>query len=161
MNLERELDWDENIENDSSGFVLLMEGDYPFTVQKFDRGRHKGSEKLPPCNKAVLTIEVGDKGSATTTLQHNLFLHTKTEGLLCAFFTAIGLRKHGEQMTMNWGAVVGASGMCTVEVHEYTGNDGKLHQSNRITKFLDPTDAPQQQQMSVAQATPSYTPGQF
>ena len=45
--MERELDWDDEIERESD-FVLLPEGDYDFTVTGFERARHEGSEKLPP-----------------------------------------------------------------------------------------------------------------
>ena len=52
----RELDWDDEIENEGGGWVLLPEGEYDFIVEKFERGRHEGSAKIPPCNKAVLTL---------------------------------------------------------------------------------------------------------
>ena len=44
--MERELDWNDEIEKDSD-FTLLPEGDYDFTVESFERGRHPGSDKLP------------------------------------------------------------------------------------------------------------------
>ena len=80
--MERELDWNDEIEKDSD-FTLLPEGDYDFTVESFERGRHPGSDKLPACNKAILK------------------LHTKTEGMISAFFTAIGQKKKGEKVKMN------------------------------------------------------------
>lgn len=90
---EKEFGWDDEIEKDSDEWVLLPEGDYDFTVTAFERGRHQGSDKLPPCNKAILTLKVeGKEGTATIT--HNLFLHSKTEGMLSAFFCAIGQKKH-------------------------------------------------------------------
>ena len=39
--------WDDEINNESSDFVLLPEGDYDFTVDKFERARFDGSEKMP------------------------------------------------------------------------------------------------------------------
>lgn len=82
--MERELNWDDEIEKDGNEFVLLPEGDYDFTVESFERGRHSGSEKLPPCNKAVLKLRIeSDNGPALIT--HNLFLHTRTEGMISAF----------------------------------------------------------------------------
>jgi hypothetical protein len=51
----REYSWDDQIEKDSE-FILLPEGDYDFEVMSFERGRHAGSDKLPPCNKAILAI---------------------------------------------------------------------------------------------------------
>lgn len=147
--IERELGWDDPIENDSPEFILLPEGDYDFSVVSFERGRHNGSEKLPPCNKAVLSIEIkGSEGS--TTIKHNLFLHTKTEGMLCAFFNAIGQRQHGERKNMNWNAVPGSTGRCKVGVRKWTNNEGKEYTTNEIKKFYEP----------ATQAT-VFTPGTF
>ena len=50
------MNWDDTIENDGQEFVVLPEGDYTFTVTNFERGRFPGSTKIPPCNKATLTI---------------------------------------------------------------------------------------------------------
>ncbi len=135
-----ELDWDSEISHDSE-FVLLPEGEYDFTVTKFDRARHNGSDKLPACNKAVLTIEVTD-GKNKAIIEHNLFLHQKTEGFLCEFFTAIGQRKKGETLKMNWPAVMGAKGRCKVYVDKWTGKDGQPKEANKIKKFLEPKAAP-------------------
>ena len=149
-NIEREFSWDDAIEHDNE-FTLLPKGDYDFEVTEFERARHPGSDKLPPCNKAVVHIRI-DSDEGSTTIKHNLFLHSKTEGLLCTFFTAIGQRKKGEKVTMNWNAVVGAKGRCKVDVRTWKGDDGEDRQSNEIKKFYEP-----------AEVTPkaNYTPGTF
>lgn len=155
----QEIGWDDSIENDNE-FTLLPEGDYQFTVTKFERARHNGSEKLPPCNKAVLTLEVTD-GVNRAQIVHNLFLHRKCEGMLCAFFTAIGQRRHGEQLVPRWNQVIGSGGTCKVGVRTWTGNDGQPRQSNEIRKFYEPgqpASAPVQQQPAQQQ---SFTPGRF
>lgn len=139
--VDRELQWDDTIEKESSDFVLLPEGDYNFVVDSFERGRHGGSEKLPACNKAVLKLRVeSDKGTALIT--HNLFLHTKTEGLLSAFFESIGQKKKGEKMAMNWSRVPGATGRAKVGIHTYVNKDGEERQSNDIKKFYPKEDKP-------------------
>lgn len=135
---EREFGWDDVIENDGGEWVVLPDGEYPFTVKSFERKRFNGSAKLPPCNQAELTIEIDGGSLGKTTVQHSLFLHSKTEGLLCAFFTAIGHRKHGEPLRMNWQAVPGATGRCKVYVDKWEGRDGKEHESNKIQKFIAP-----------------------
>lgn len=147
---ERELGWDDNIQKESE-FTLLPEGDYDFTVKSFTRGRHQGSDKLPACNKAIVKIEVAD-GTDTTTIEHNFFLHTKCEGILSSFFIAIGQKKHGEPLKMNWNSAVGARGKCKVYIDKWTSNNGNEMQSNKIRKFLEPTEnAPQAK----------FTPGAF
>ena len=141
MNTERELNWDDEILEESS-FSILPEGDYEFTVKGFKRGRYSGGAKLPACNKAELEIEVDDGKGNKGIVFHNLFLHTKCEGLLSAFFIAIGLKKHGEPLRMNWNAVNGAKGKCKIGIRKWTGNDVREKQNNQITKFYEPSERP-------------------
>lgn len=141
--IERELSWDDEIERESE-FVLLPEGDYDFTVESFERGRFDGSEKMPPCPMAILNLRVsGREGVAT--IQHRLFLHSKSEWALSAFFKSIGQKQTGEKIRMNWNAVTGARGRAHVGIREYLGNDGETRRTNQIKRFLEPT-APVQQQ---------------
>ena len=145
--IDRELDWGDSIEHDSPEFILLEEGEYTFTVDHFEKDRHPGSEKLPPCNKAVLYLNV-ETPNGTATVRHNLFLHTRTEGMVCAFFTAIGQRQHGQRVTMNWAAVPGAQGRAKIGVREYNGK-----KYNEVKRFLEPAAA-------VAPAPGAYQPAQ-
>lgn len=131
----RELGWDDSIEHDST-FVLVPEGDYQFTVTKFERGRHNGSDKLPPCNKAIITMQITN-GVDSTEIVENLFLHTKTEGILCSFFTAIGQRKHGEQLKPRWNEVIGSTGTCKIRIDKWKGNDGREYQSNKVAAYYE------------------------
>lgn len=149
---DREFGWDDEIENDSPDFVVLPAGDYDFEVVEFERGRHAGSEKLPPCNKAVVHIRVSGLAGVST-IKHNLFLHSKTEGMLCAFFAGIGQRQKGEKLKMNWNAVVGSKGRCRVGVRKWKTDDGKELEGNDIKKFYEPEEAPAQQA--------GFTPGEF
>lgn len=149
---EHELSWDSAIEKDAPEFILLPEGDYDFTVTKFERGRHNGSAKLPPCNKAVIYLSI-ETPEGNTVIQHQLFLHTKTEGMLSAFFTAIGQKKKGEKITMNWNAVVGAKGRCKVYIDSWMGNNGEERKSNKIRKFYEPEE--------VKPSAGGFTPGRF
>ncbi|MCM1544872.1 MAG: DUF669 domain-containing protein [Ruminococcus sp.] len=132
--MDRALEWDDEIENESS-YTIVPEGIYDFEVTKFERGTHNGSEKLPPCKKAILTIRVTN-GKESTTIVHTLFLHSKCESMLSAFFLAIGEKKHGEKVRMNWSAVTGAKGKCKVYIDNYKGE-----QYNKIKSFLAPEKA--------------------
>ena len=171
--VERELGWDDQISKDGPDYITIPEGEYDFVVDHYDRERHNGSEKLPPCWKAVLYLKV-ETPEGVANIRHNLFLHTKTEGMLCAFFTAIGQRQHGQTISMNWNAVPGARGRAKIGVREY---NGKTY--NEVKRFLEPaataaaptyqqpaptyqTPAYQQQPMTgYQQPTGSYTPGKF
>ena len=139
--VNEELGWDDVIEKDPEEFILLPEGDYNFTVESFDRGRHQGSDKLPPCNKAVLRIKV-DSPDGAAFLTHNLFLHKKTEGLLSAFFACIGQKKKGEPLRMDWGRVAGACGRAKIGVHTYRNKDGEERKSNEIKRFYPMESGP-------------------
>ena len=145
---EREFGWEDIIENDGPEFTLLPEGDYDFKVLSFERARHPGSAKLPPCNKAIVHIEI-DSPEGRTVIKHNLFLHSKCEGMLCAFFSAIGQRKRGEQLRMNWNTVPGSTGRRKVGIRTWTKDDGSEGKTNEIKRFYE------------AEEKPKFTPGAF
>lgn len=148
-----ELSWDAAIEKESPEFILLQEGDYEFTVTKFERARHNGSEKLPPCNKAIVYLSI-ETHEGISIIQHQLFLHSITESMLSAFFTAIGQKKKGEKMTMNWNTVVGSKGRCRVYIDTWTGRDGEEKKSNKVRKFYEPEEPYQS-------TSGGFTPGRF
>lgn len=157
---DRMFDWNDTIQNDSS-FTLLPAGTYPFTVVSFERGDHSGSDRMPPCKKAMLTIEIDGGPLGTTEIKENLFLHSRAEWKLCQFFTAIGQRKRGEALQMNWNLVPGAKGFAAIVVNKYT-KDGEERQNNRVDRYLDPAEV--QKTAPAAPAAPAagnFTPGQF
>lgn len=162
-----ELGWDAEIENDGQEFVVAEPGDYNFVVTGFERGRFAGSEKMPPCNQAKLTIKLEIPGAAECIVKHNLFLHSKHEWKLCEFFTAIGQRKKGQKVSMNWNAVTGARGRCKVSKRSFKNRDNKELWTNDIDKFYAPevSDLPftmgQRQADPAPAAAPSWQGGKF
>lgn len=151
-NIDRELGWEDEIEKDSSSdFTLLPVGDYDFEVVDFSRERYEGGEKLPPCNMAIVGIKIDGGELGSTTINERLFLHTKTEGILCAFFTSIGQRQHGDKVKMNWSKVIGSKGRAKFGVRTYM-KDGEQRQINQVKRWLEPSDS--------AQST-GYTSGKF
>ena len=138
-----ELGWDAEIENDGQEFVVAEPGDYNFVVTGFERARFAGAEKMPPCNQAKLTIKLEMPGAAgECIIKHNLFLHSKSEWKLCEFFTAIGQRKKGQKVSMNWNAVIGARGRCKVSKRSFKSkNGGGYLWTNDIDKFYAPEDS--------------------
>jgi len=132
-----EFGWEDEIENDGSDFIALEEGDYEFTVKSFERGRYKGGDKIPACNMANLELEVhSTKGD--TTIKTGLILHSKMEWKLCEFFTAIGDRKHGEKLKMDWKNIIGKTGKVHIAPKEWVGDDGETRTSNDVKKYIDP-----------------------
>lgn len=148
---ERELGWDDEIENDGADFITLPADEYAFEVTNFERERYAGGEKLPACNKAVIEIRIDGGAAGSTIIKENLFLHSKTEGILCAFFTSIGQRQHGEKLKMNWGTVIGSKGRAKVSIRTYQ-KDGEDRTINQVKRWLDP---------EKTAAGASYTPGAF
>lgn len=144
QDVEHELGWEDEIEKDSS-FVLLPAGEYEFTVKEFERARFAGSEKMPACNQAKLKLEIVAK-EGTALINHNLFLHSRTEGMVSAFFVGIGQKKHGEKLKMNWQKVIGAKGRAKVGVKRYNDKD-----YNEIKQFIEPEQT----------AAPSFSAGKF
>jgi len=146
-NDDRVLGWDDEISQDSTGqSTILAPGTYPFEIVNLKRGHHQpkpnGTGKLPACPKAEVTVRVYAPDGEAVDINNNLFLHSRCEGMLCAFFLAIGHRKHGEPLRPNWSRVIGSRGFCKVAVREYAKDDGTKGQSNDIKSFLDPEKAP-------------------
>ena len=135
-NIDAGMDWDDQIENDGKEFVILEEGDYPFTVTNFERGRFPGSKKMSPCNKAILTLQV-QTADGVAVIRTDLVLNRLVEWRISAFFRCIGQKKHGERLVMDWNHVVGSRGRAHFKPRTYTGNDGQEHTVNDCDRFYD------------------------
>jgi len=131
------LSWESPIANDGSIFTLLPEDtECDFEVTELQKTRD--NKRNCPCAKVKLSLN-SDVGRTTVT--ENLSLHTDLEWKLAQFFTALGMRKHGESLVPDWNRVPGKRGRCTVSVGDpWTGDDGKVRQSNHVKRFLEPDD---------------------
>lgn len=128
-----EIGYEGTIENEDSGWVLLPEGDYEFTINKITRGRYEGSDKMPACNSVSVELAVwGAQDKVVIT--ERFFLVRKLEWKLSQFFLSIGVKKHGEQLQMRWN-IEGMKGKCKVYIDKYRKQDGSEGQSNKIKKF--------------------------
>lgn len=130
--MDRELNWDDTIEKESD-FVLLPEGDYDFTVESFERARHDGSQYTPPCHMAILKLVVETPDGSKATINHNLYLHSSKEGQLSAFFMAIGQKKKGEPLKMNWNMVPGSTGRA--KIVQKPGKKDPSKMFNNVSRF--------------------------
>lgn len=156
QNFDRELGWDDEIEKEGGDFIILPAGTYPFKIESFTRGRFAGSEKMPACNRAELEITIYSPEHGEVTIKESLLLHSKTEWKLSEFFISIGQKRTGEKVRMNWGMVIGATGMAEIEVNKYTDKNGNERENNRVKKFLEPENAPQQQPSYQAPVNQNY-----
>lgn len=158
--------WDDEIKEETS-FVLLPEGDYMFTIKKFEKARFEGSEKLSACNKAVVTFTVQTPDGRTTEITENYLLHKKMEWKLSEFFAAVGMKKKDEPVKMCWTPeLIGKQGVCKIVVHKYK-KDNEDRQTNRIDKlypsYAQPAIAPPvQMQYQASQPPQQYSvPNQY
>ena len=149
INEGRALGWEDGVEQESS-YVLLPKGDYDFMVINIERGYFNGSEKMPACNMATVHIKITDPASGQDVIiYHRIYLNTKVEWKLSEFFIALGLKKHGEPVSLRaFGQITGRRGRCKIDHREYNGQT-----FNDIKKFYDPAEQPTQ--------GGSYTAGTF
>ena len=135
----RIMEWNDTIQDDGREFVILPEGDYFFTVTDFERARFPGSAKIPACNKATLSLDIeNDKGIATARV--DLILYRTLEWRIASFFRSIGMKKHGEQVVMDWTKVVGARGKAHIKPRKYTDRNGNEREANNVEGFIDCDD---------------------
>lgn len=137
-NQNMEMDWNDSIESDGGNYEPLGEGDFNFVVTKFERGRFPGSAKLTACNKATITVEAMDTANdRSVPVTFDLLLHRQLEWKLSAFFRAIGQKKHGEKLAMDWNKVVGAMGRAHFKPRKWTNKNGEERFSDDLEKFYD------------------------
>lgn len=120
----RELSWDDEIQNDGSDFEPIPEGDYDFTIEKWERSRSKGEGKLPPCNMAIVYFTVHDR-DRDVTIRENFILHEKMEWKLSELFRSVGLKKENEKIKMNWSALPGLTGRAQIGLQPGTKDPDK------------------------------------
>lgn len=128
----KELSWDDEVEKGEE-YTLLPEGDYDFTIESFERGRFEGSEKVPPCNKAILRIRV-DAPQGSTTITESLLLWDKMQWKLAEFWLSIGVQEVDGRIKPNWQAVPQATGRATLEIRADRNDPEKKY--NHVKKWL-------------------------
>lgn len=161
------LGWDDEVEA-GSPFVLLPEGDYPFTITGLEKGIYEKpadrTTKIPAnCPMATVSLEFTAATGEKSTLTEKFYLYKKMQWKINQFFTAIGAPKNADGVIkMNWATVLGSHGTAKLVVNNYTDRNDKPAQNNRIKDFLEPTQqtapgyqAPQQSyQQPPAQTQP-------
>ena len=118
---EGALDWDSEIEE---SYIDLPDGDYNYKVVGLEKQQYepKATSKIKdPCHMVLVSVEVdgGDEGNPR--LDIRLILHSKTQGLLTAFFRSIGTMKKGDKLKMNWN-IQGKTGKLRIKHEDYNGN---------------------------------------
>lgn len=133
--------WDDEVSAADAGedaqkdeLVILPDGTYSCTVMTVERGSHKGSDKLPPCNKVKVGVLLDGGKAGRGWANHNFFMHTSTLWKIYQFLEAVGLRKKGDTTAgrIPWEKVVkGMTARCEITSREW---NGKTY--NEVQKWL-------------------------
>lgn len=97
-------------------FREIQDGEYTFRVERIERARHNGSEKVPPCDKMIVYIAIMLDDGSEGHLSEQFLLWSTMEWKLSAFFICIGMKKKGEPMAAcNWMTEIpGRTGRCRI-----------------------------------------------
>ena len=94
--------------------------------------------KLPPANKATITIQVtGPDCLVYYTFDLLLIKLDSFEKRLYAFFRSIGQKKYGEAAKMNWNQVVDSYGTAHFKPKTITTKSGETKEMNDLVYFVD------------------------
>lgn len=139
------LDWDvcEADPDDGShgGWTLLPEGFYPFRVEKMERERYQGSQKMPQCPMAKLTLAVTGADGRDTAVQQRLYITRNQLWKVSRFMESVGRgRNEAGKVIIDWGGIEGMGGFVKLKVRSYTGRDGQERQTNDVEWFVKPEE---------------------
>lgn len=139
------LDWDvcEADPDDGShgGWTLLPEGFYPFRVERMERERYQGSQKMPQCPVAKLTLAVTGADGRETAVQQRLYITRNQLWKVSRFMESVGRgRNEAGKVIVYWGGIEGSTGWVKLKVRSYTGRDGQERQTNDVEWFVKPEE---------------------
>ena len=139
--MDEALGWDDEAQASSGEYTVLAPGEYTYRVDRFERQRFGGSDKMAACPMALLTLSCANAQGAQGALQVRLYLSRRQAWKLTQFFKSCRLIDpgiaDGTSYQMPWGQVVGAVGKVVVSNREY---NGKTY--NDVERFVVPEAAP-------------------
>lgn len=139
------LDWDvceaDPDNGQHGGWTLLPEGFYPFRVERMERERYQGSQKMPQCPMAKLTLSVTGADGRDTTVQQRLYITRNQLWKVSRFMESVGRGRNGAgKVIIDWGGIEGSTGWVKLKVRSYTGRDGQERQTNDVEWFVRPEE---------------------
>lgn len=139
------LDWDvcevDPDDGQHGGWTLLPEGFYPFRVERMERERYQGSQKMPQCPMAKLTLSVTGADGRDTTVQQRLYITRNQLWKVSRFMESVGRGRNGAgKVIIDWGGIEGMGGFVKLKVRSYTGRDGQERQTNDVEWFVKPEE---------------------
>lgn len=141
-----EMDWDTPID-DKPARELLLEGDYDFMIDHFDRAQFDGGKKIPPCSMAVVFFNISAPGGGETQIRENFILHQSLMWKISQLFISVGLMREKEKgYVPEWGKLPGLTGRAKITVDTDRNDPEKKY--NHIGKLYP-------------KAINKFTPGKF
>lgn len=142
------LDWDVCEADPDDGhngrWALLPEGFYPFRVERMERERYQGSQKMPQCPMAKLTLAVAGTDGSETQVQQRLYITRNQLWKVSRFMESVGRGRNADgKVIIDWGGIEGAGGFVKLKVRSYTGRDGQERQTNDVEWFVKPEEQQQ------------------
>lgn len=139
------LDWDvceaDPDDGQHGGWTLLPEGFYPFRVERMERERYQGSQKMPQCPMAKLTLAVAGTDGRETAVQQRLYITRNQLWKVSRFMESVGRGRNGAgKVIIDWGGIEGMGGFVKLKVRSYTGRDGQERQTNDVEWFVKPEE---------------------
>lgn len=139
------LDWDvceaDPDDGHHGGWTLLPEGFYPFRVERMERERYQGSQKMPQCPMAKLTLAVAGTDGSETQVQQRLYITRNQLWKVSRFMESVGRgRNEAGKVIIDWGGIEGMGGFVKLKVRSYTGRDGQERQTNDVEWFVKPEE---------------------
>lgn len=140
-NLNEALNWDDEAQAADSEYAILTPGEYLYRVERFERQRFDGSDKMAACPMALLTLSCANAQREQGTVQVRLYLNRKQAWKLTQFFKSCGLipadMADGTSYRMPWDRVTGATGKLELSNRSYNGKE-----YNDVKRFIVPEAAP-------------------
>lgn len=142
------LDWDvceaDPDDGHHGGWALLPEGFYPFRVERMERERYQGSQKMPQCPMAKLTLAVAGTDGSETQVQQRLYITRNQLWKVSRFMESVGRGRNADgKVIIDWGGIEGMGGFVKLKVRSYTGRDGQERQTNDVEWFVKPEEQQQ------------------
>lgn len=115
-----EFNWDDTVIADGSEFVTFEEGEYPFTVKKFERSMVKNGKNAGK-KQADYTLECTRGDGKRKDVHYRIILDTEYSWKITGFFRALGMftGDNGSEFMPNWDEAVNKTAMCELSVREY------------------------------------------
>lgn len=154
------LDWDDEIEDNGIEYIELQEGDYVFVVEKFERERFEGSDKVPACPRAALTLAIPLSDGRTAHVFDGLLLYKGNGWRITRFFECLGYTRDVETQKIKpaWNEIIGKSGVVTIKQREYTNRNGENRTTNSVDRYIKPDEVNNERLVQISSASLPATP---